>query len=217
MNVTIAASFVREDGYGRQYIGIPVSHVGACEHVDTVCEECWESWANDHTFNAPDVPAAIREALRFAGDVELVRSLAASTSLDKILYGLRHVGRSEEHIAEVLGAASADVEAPVPADQPGAERLAVWTLTRMDPCSTVQEGDYHEMYVVAQSAQAAREWAYRRATLDNKPEPKVWLKGDEFALRVLHFYDVDDDAETGVQLAEVWTVEKMATVPFRRR
>lgn len=212
-NITLAARLAGDP----EWTGIEVARTANCDHSDTVCSGCWESWATDWTFLAEDVPAALAEALVFAADVELVRALAVSTPMADVLAGMRSNGRSEQHIAEVLTEAAADVPAAVPAAAPGAERLAVWTLTRMDPCSTVQEGDYHEMYVVAQSAQAAREWAYRRATLDNKAEPKVWLTGDEFAVRVLHFYDVDDDAETGVQLAEVWTVDKMASVPFRRR
>lgn len=212
-NVTIAARLAGD----AEWTGIPVARVAGCDHTDSICSGCWESWDLDWTFLAEDVPAAIADALVFAADVELVRSLAVSTPMADVLAGMRNNGRSEAHIAEVLSEAAADVPAPVPAATPGAERLSVWTLTRMDPCSTVQEGDYHEMYVVAQSPEAAREWAYRRAVLDNKPEPKVWLTGDEFALRILHFYDVDDDAETGVQLAETWTVDKMARIPFRRR
>lgn len=179
---------------------------------------------------------------QLASDVALVRSLARSgETIGTIIDGLYGAGRTEDQVRIVIETWVAE-PTDSPADEhaeydryhaqdpgtpgPGAlptdavaatEQLAVWTLTRMDPCRNVQEGDYHEMYVVAQSPEAARSWAYRRAVLDNKPNPKVWIEADEFELRVLHFYDVDADEQTGVQLAETWTAEKMARVPFRLR
>lgn len=101
-NPTVAARLAADTTWTQ----IPVARVAGCDHTDTVCSGCWESWDLDWTFEADDVPAAIADALQFAGDVELVRSLATTTPFADLVAGMRNNGRSEQRIAEVLAEAA---------------------------------------------------------------------------------------------------------------
>lgn len=210
-NVTLAARLAGDTAWSQ----IPVARVAGCDHQDSICSGCRESWELDWEFEAGDVDAAITAALQFGYHVALVRSLSATVPFGELLDGMRTAGLTEKQISEVLAEAAAEpVEDAAPVAP--ASELSLWTLTRIDPLYTVQEGDFHEMMVVAQDPAAARQWAYREAVRGNKPEPRVWLDADEFALRILHADDVPADTMTGVTVAEVWTVEKMGNAPLSR-
>jgi hypothetical protein len=145
----------------------------------------------------------LAEVLSLAAMRASNRGAKLCKNCEKAANEILDTGHTKAHIA-----AAALTEAAIPAERPAApadEKLAVWSLIRRDAQDTVEPGDYVQMFVVAQSAEAARSWAYRRAVLDNKPAERVWLDSTGHDLLVSCFdAEVDADAETGVRETVVW-------------